>query len=164
MTLAGVTGKGYVEASDVRTVSYMLGISKRLGAANTLVFTALGSPERHDQRNTELSYDEVRKFGRDYSKNWGLLHGKPYSIGQNHYHKPYFTLQHFYDRGNLSMKNSIYLAIADGGGRSTYAARGAKSIISHQGSDGHIDFDSIIRENQGSGASSDSMIDYLSGH
>jgi len=164
LTLSGVTGSGYVECSDVKTLSYMVGVSKLLGARNTLVFTALGSPEQHDQRNTELSIDEVNKYGRDYSKNWGLLRGKEYSIGRNHYIKPYFTLQHFYEGDRISMKNSIYLALADGGGRSTYAASGAKNIISHQTSDGHIDFDSIIRENQESGASKNIMIDYLSGH
>lgn len=69
-------GHGFVECSDVSTFSYMLSVSKLLGAHNTLIFTALGSPETHDQRNTELSAAEVEKYGRGYSKNWGWLNGR----------------------------------------------------------------------------------------
>ena len=159
-----VKGEGYVKCSEVETFSYMLNVSKSFGSKNTVVFTALGSPEEHDQRNTELSAQEVEKYGRDYSKNWGVLNGKDYSIGRNHYFKPYFTLQHLLNGEKLSMKNSIYLAIADGGGRSTYAAPGAASIINHRGSDGFIDFNSIVSENKSDGVSKNIMIDYLSGH
>lgn len=163
LSLAYVKGDGWVECSDVQTFSYMLNISKRLGEHNTLIFTALGSPEQHDQRNTELTDAEVSQFGRDYSKNWGYLRGQAYSIGRNHYYKPYFTLQHLMDGQRLTMKNSLYLAIADGGGRSTYSASGATPIIAHQTPDGHIDFDAVLRENS-DGVSKNIILDYLSGH
>lgn len=164
LSLAYVGGHGFVECSDVSTFSYMLNISKVLTPQHTIMFMALGSPEQHDQRNTELSNDEVAQYGRDYSKNWGYLRGEKYSIARNHYFKPYFTLQHLFDSERLTMKNSLYLAIADGGGRSTYAASGAQSIIKHQTADGHIDFDAIVAENEASGAAKNMMIDYLSGH
>ena len=162
--LAYTKGHGKVECSDVETMSYMLTVSKLIGAHNTVIFNAIGSPEEHDQRNTELTMEEVYTYGRNYSKNWGMLRGKPYSIARNHYVKPYFTLQHILDGERFEMKNSLYLAIADGGGRSTYGQRGAQSIISHQTADGHIDFDAVIRENEEAGASQNIMIDYLSGH
>lgn len=164
MALAYTKGNGYVQQTGVETFSYMLSVSKILNETNTLIFTALGSPETHDQRNTELSNEEVTLYGRDYSKNWGMLRGNAYSIGRNHYFKPYFTLQHLLENERFSMKNSIYLAIADGGGRSTYGQYGAKSIIKHQTPDGHIDFDAVIAENQAAGSSQNIMIDYLSGH
>lgn len=162
--LTYVNGNGYVQCSEVETFSYMLNVSKIINTSNTLVFTALGSPEEHDQRNTELSAEEVEKYGRSYSKNWGRYNGKNYSIGRNHYYKPYFTLQHLMSSERLNMKNSLYLAIADGGGRSTYAAPGAKSIINHRKDDGLIDFDAIVKENSSDGVSKNIMIDYLSGH
>ena len=164
--VSGVTGDGYVEASQVKSMSYLLSLSKILDQFNTLTFTALGSPEQHDQRNTELTNAEVEQYGRAYSKNWGYLNGEKYSIGRNHYFKPYFTLQHHMDKGDLHMKNSLYLAIADGGGRSTYNdyTKPSQSIIKHQTADGHIDFDAIIAENQASGYSKNVIIDYLSGH
>lgn len=159
-----VNGSGYVQCADVETFSYMLNVSKILNSSNTLVFTALGSPENHNQRNVELSSEEVDKYGRDYSKNWGYLHGNAYSIARNHYYKPYFTLQHLLSGEKWNMKNSIYLAIADGGGRSTYAASGATSIVNHRTADGLIDFDAIVAENSSDGISKNIMIDYLSGH
>ena len=165
-SLSYTKGNGYVECSGVETFSYMLSISKLLNDANTLIFTALGSPEKHDQRNTELTQTEVLKYGRDYSKNWGYLYGKPYSIGHNHYFKPYFTLQHLMEGDRLQMKNSLYLAIADGGGSSTYNNwySGVPAIIAHQTADGHIDFDRVVAENEETGVSRNVMIDYLSGH
>ena len=159
-----VKGGGYVKCSDVETFSYMLNISKIINSTNTIVFTALGSPEQHDQRNTELSVEEVEKYGRDYNKNWGILNGKKYSIAHNHYYKPYFTLQHIMTGEKVKMKNSLYLAIADGGGRSTYSSSGAKSIIDYRKADGLIDFDAIVSENMNNGTSKNIMIDYLSGH
>ena len=166
LMVSGVYGDGFVEASEVKSMSYLLSVNKILNDYNTLLFTALGSPEQHDQRNTELSETEVNTYGRGYSKNWGWLNGEKYSIGRNHYFKPYFTLQHHYDKGALHMKNSLYLAIADGGGRSTFNdyTKPSQSIIAHQTADGHIDFDAIIAENQASGYSKNVMIDYLSGH
>ena len=166
MMVSGVYGDGFVEASEVKSMSYLLSVSKILNDNNTLIFTALGSPEQHDQRNTELSKEEVDKYGRGYSKNWGYLNGQKYSIGRNHYFKPYFTLQHLMDKGDLHMKNSLYLAIADGGGRSTFNdyTQSSPSIIAHQTTDGHIDFDAVIAENTASGYSKNIMIDYLSGH
>lgn len=167
--LSYVTGSGYVQCTDIETFSYMLSISKILNENNTLIFTALGSPEKHDQRNTELTSAEVDKYGRDYSKNWGVLYGKNTSIGHNHYFKPYFTLQHIMEGERLSMKNSVYLAIADGGGTSTVSS-GKSTIIGHQTKDGHIDFDAVIAENQtakdadGLYNGQHALIDYLSGH
>ncbi len=163
-------GGGFVECSNVRTLSYLLSVSKDFGDRHTLMFTAIGSPETHDQRNTELSAAEVEKYGRGYSKNWGYLNGEKYSIARNHYFKPYFTLQHLMNGDRFSMKNSLYLAIANGGGRSTVSASGWNSIISHQTDEGHIDFDAIIGENtamrdaDGLHIGHHAMIDYLSGH
>ncbi|MCQ2068547.1 MAG: TonB-dependent receptor plug domain-containing protein [Bacteroidaceae bacterium] len=164
--VSGVHGDGFVETSQVKSISYLLSVSKILNPYNTLIFTAIGSPEQHDQRSTELSKDEVDKYGRGYSKNWGYMNGEKFSIARNHYFKPYFTLQHHYDKGALHMKNSLYLAIADGGGRSTYndTTYVKKSIIEHQSTDGHIDFNSVIADNTAAGVSGNFIIDYLSGH
>ncbi len=169
MMLAYTRGHSFVEVSDVNTMSYMLTVSKYLGQHNTIMFTALGSPEEHDQRNTELSKEEVDKYGVDYSKNWGYLRGERYSIARNHYWKPYFTLQHILDGERFNMKNSIYMALANGGGRST-ASSSKTSIIAHQTADGHIDFDAVLAENRaakdadGKYIGQHAMIDYLSGH
>ena len=135
-----VGGRGYVDATDVSAFSYMLNVSKRIGKEHTLLFTALGSPERHDQRSQRLSWEEVQKYGLTYNKNWGMRHGEPYNISQNNYFKPYFTLQHIWDGERLSMKNSLYLAVGKGGGRWTETK--GKPVLSHL-TDGHIDWEAV---------------------
>lgn len=140
-----VGGKGYVAATDVNAFSYMLNVSKRLGEEHTLLFTALGSPEQHDQRSQRLSWEEVQKYGRTYNKNWGVKDGEAYNISRNNYFKPYFTLQHIWDGERLSMKNSVYLAIGNGGGRWTETK--GSPILSYM-SEGQIDWAAVKADNR----------------
>lgn len=164
-------GKGYVDMTDVSTFSYMLNINKTFGLKHSLTFTAIGSPERHDQRSGKLSYEEVRKYGRKYNKNWGYLNGKPYNLNRNNYFKPYFTLHHKFSDGKWSMQNSLYLAIAHGGGRWNESKGNRMSNIMNAG--GLIDFDSMIAENKAiAGSSAEGreggakyiLSDFMAGH
>ncbi len=149
-----VGGKGYVDATDVSSFAYMLNVSKRFGADHTLLFTALGSPENHDQRSSRLSWDEVREHGLKYNKNWGWRDGEAFNLSSNTYFKPYFTLQHIWKGDSrLSMKNSLYLAIGNGGGR--WSETKGAPLTSHM-KDSQIDWDAIVAANMpasGSGAS-----------
>lgn len=163
-----VGGKGYVDATDVSAFSYMLNVSKRLGARHTLLFTALGSPERHDQRSTRLSWEEVRQYGRSYSKNWGWRDGEVYNLSRNNYFKPYFTLQHMWNSDKVSMKNSIWLAVGDGGGR--WSETKGKPLAAYQ-KDGQVDWDAIVDANRRNssgpvpGISAVNILsDYMAGH
>jgi len=168
-----VGGQGYVDATDVSAFSYMLNVGKRIGKEHTLLFTALGSPERHDQRSQRLSHEEVQKYGRTYNKNWGLKDGQPYNISQNNYFKPYFTLQHIWEGGRLSMKNSVYLAVGSGGGRWTETK--GTPILSFV-KDGQIDWTAVMDTNESSeglGLPSDApggvaalniLSDFMAGH
>ena len=140
-----VGGKGYVDATDVSAFSYMLNVSKRINQEHTLLFTALGSPEQHDQRSTRLSWDEVQKYGRTYNKNWGWRDGEAYNLSRNNYFKPYFTLQHIWNGDKLSMKNSAYLAIGNGGGRWT-ETKGTP--VSAYIKDGIVDWEAAIAANR----------------
>lgn len=172
LTMSYVGGSAQPECTDVESFSYMLNVSKIINAHHTLLFTALGAPEKHDQRNTKLSKDEIDRYGRSHSKNWGLRDGKGFSLSQNNYYKPYFTLQHLMNRGRLRMNNAVYAAIADGGGR--WNETQSRSIASYL-SDGHIDWTSVLAENTTwSGASTLSpsdgiaaqniITDYQAGH
>lgn len=149
-----VGGKGYVDATDVSSFAYMLNVSKRFGADHTLLFTALGSPENHDQRSSRLSWDEVREHGLKYNKNWGWRDGEAFNLSSNTYFKPYFTLQHIWKGDSrLSMKNSLYLAVGNGGGR--WSETKGSPLTSYM-KDSQIDWDAIVAANMpasGSGAS-----------
>lgn len=139
-----VGGDGYVDATAVSSFSYMLNVSKRFGQEHTLLFTALGSPENHEQRSTRLSWDEVRENGLTYNKNWGWRDGEVFNLNKNNYFKPYFTLQHIWNGDRISMKNSVYLALASGGGRwSETKGRPISSYVK----DSQIDWEGAIAGN-----------------
>lgn len=171
-----VWGKGYVECTDVNSGAYLLSVSKKFRNRHSLLFTALGSPEQHKQRSSRMTYAEMEQYGRDYNKNWGYYKGQAKTISQNTYYKPYFTLSHFWDtttgKNNdirLSMNNSIYLAIGNGGGYWTESK--GQPIISYQ-KDGHIDWDSVVADNQNGtdrvgytgNEAQNIMSDYMAGH
>lgn len=170
--LSYTKGDGYVQQTGVEVFSYMLTVAKRLNESHTLMLTALGSPEEHDQRNTKLTAAEVSKYGNDYNKNWGFLNGKAFSLSRNHYHKPYFTLQHLMSGERLQMRNSVYLALAGGGGR--WNESQGNAIAKYQTKDGLIDFDGVLADNTTwagadshpeQGKSAQNIItDYQSGH
>lgn len=169
-----VGGHGYVDATDVSSFAYMLNISKQIGRYNTLLFTALGSPEKHGQRSSRLSVDEVRTYGLKYNKNWGYCDGKEYNLNLNNYFKPYFTLQHLYSKGRLSMTNSLYVAIGNGGGR--WNESKGRQISSYRTADGQVDWDAAIADNMSFPAADGEagpeagisarnvMSDYMAGH
>lgn len=162
-------GKGYVDATDVNSYAYLLSIRKSFRKGHVLEFTALGSPEHHQQRSTKLSSGEVSRYGLKYNRNWGWRDGEMYTISENNYFKPYFTLQHRFSSGKWEMKNSVYFSIGDGGGRWTETKD--SPISSCIGEDGQIDWDYVIGTNMsqeevpGYGRQSlRIMSDYRAGH
>lgn len=181
MMVSRVWGSSWVECTDVNAWSYLLSVSKTLGKKHSLLFTAMGSPEQHSQRSARLTYDEVKEYGRGYSKNWGYItlpngEKEARSISRNNYHKPYFTLNHYYTSvGNngrkFSLNNAVYMALAHGGGYWTETK--GKSIAAHLNDQGHVDWDAVAVENAGYYANGTTdkersaqniLSDYIAGH
>lgn len=138
-------GKSYADATDVNSWAYMFNAGKRINNHHSLLFTALGSPERHQQRSARLSATEVETYGRTYNKNWGYLNGEARNLSENFYHKPYLTLHHFYNSGKaIEISNAIYLSTGHGGGR--WSESKGKRILDYR-RDGLIDWDSVVADN-----------------
>ena len=181
LMLSRVWGTSWVECTDVNAWSYLASVSKKLNSKHSLLFTAMGSPEQHNQRSARLTYDEVQKYGREYSKNWGYITlpdgtREARSISRNNYHKPYFTLNHYYNSEvgasgrKFSMNNAIYMALAHGGGYWTETK--GRSIAAHQ-KDGHVDWDGVVAENRAAyedgrsveaSSAQNILSDYIAGH
>lgn len=170
-------GSSYADATGLSTWSYLATITKIIDARNSLSLTALGSPERHEQRSTRLSWAEVESRGISYNKNWGWYtdeNGRKQSrtLSQNTYFKPYFTLTHTYDGregdSGVCVVNTAYLAIADGGG--FYTESTGRRIASFMGDDGQIDWDAVRGFNRSTmpdlyGVRAQNiMSDYMAGH
>ena len=160
-------GHGYVECTDVKQGSYMLSLSKKFNERHSLLFTALGGPERHQQRSQRLTYAEFEKYGGSYSKNWGYYtddNGNKIAktVSENVYFKPYFTLNHFYSNNkDFKLNTAAYFSIGDGGG--VWTETKGKKILSYQ-KDGHIDWDAVIANNKAVSSSSSGFTKEGSAH
>lgn len=163
-----VGGRGYVESTDVNSFAFLLNVNKTFGSRNTLIFNFLGSPEKHGRRSTRLTYSDVEQHGRRYSKDWGWKGRERFGLSLNNYFKPYFTLQHLYGSDRLTLRNSVYFSIGDGGGRWTESV--GKSVYSYSTPDGHIDWnaveaDNVLEETPGYGRRAQNILsDYQAGH
>ncbi len=161
-------GSSYADMTNLSTWSYQLAVTKRWNERHSLNLTALGSPEKHEQRSQRLTYDEVEKYGRNYSKNWGWYtdeNGKrtARTLSRNNYFKPYFTLTHSYHTDDIRVSTTAYLALANGGGY--YTESKGKRIASFIGEDGQIDWDAAVALNKANGgAAVNIMSDYQAGH
>ncbi len=164
-------GTGYVDCTDVSAWSYIASVTKVINKQHSLAFTALGSPETHEQRSTRMTYDELSKYGSSYNKNWGWYEGEQKTIARNKYFKPYFTLSHFYSGragrdGQFAIKvnSGLYLAIGMGGGVFTEST--GRRIISFLDDRGQIDWNAVEDYNRTSegGAAQNILSDFTAGH
>ncbi|MDD7082545.1 MAG: TonB-dependent receptor plug domain-containing protein [Bacteroidales bacterium] len=178
-------GSTFVGCSRISSGSFLAVLDKSFRGGHRLNFTALGSPETHQQRSVRLSYDEVEKYGVSYNKSWGWQTAEDGSrfqrtTARNNYFKPYFTLTHSYDGGSSNAGgngwkafNTFYLAIASGGGYySESSGRRISSFVIPEGNDGEgqIDWDAVIADNAAAAPdeygrrANNVMTDYLAGH
>jgi iron complex outermembrane recepter protein len=139
-------GPGYVDATYVDAWAYFLSVSKEFGLKHKLVFTALGSPEKHGQRNYGMTKAEFDAFGNKYNSNWGMYNGKILNLSENFYHKPQISLNHYW---NISQKSflatSAYVSFGTGGGK--YAESNYGKPVSDFRKSNQIDWDAVYLDN-----------------
>lgn len=141
------TGPGYVDATYVDGWAYYLSISKEF-KNQMLVFTALGNPEKHGQRNFKLTKEEVDLHGLRYNKEWGSYNGEINNASENFYHKPHISLNHYWDINDKSMlSTSLYVSLGTGGGKWTDTFGDNPWIFSYYNPSGQIDWNSIYEQN-----------------
>lgn len=114
-------GEGYIDATWIDAWSYFLSVSKQINKDHTLVFTAIGAPQKHGQRVSDefhaLSYDKYEQYGNSYNSGWGYLDGKRILEKTNYYHKPQFALNWYWNISDKSfLSTSAYVSIGRGGG------------------------------------------------
>jgi hypothetical protein len=164
-----------VDATDVDSWGYFLNLHKVVNARHAIVFTLLGSPERHGQRSQKLSDEEVSSYGLQYNRNWGSYGGKINNVSENFYHKPYFSASHFFTASDrVFLANTVYASIGTGGGK--WSESTGKKITSYLNSSGQIDWDAVVADNIHSdavtlpdgtslgGYAKNIQSDYLAGH
>jgi hypothetical protein len=112
-------GKGYIDATWVDAWSYFLSVSQDIGKKHQLVFTAIGAPQSHGQRDGYYMLDSTQfnKYGSTYNRNWGWLGGEQLNIRVNYYHKPQFALNWYWTINDKAfLATSLYYSVGRGGG------------------------------------------------
>lgn len=140
------SGPGYTDATAVNSWAYFLTISKVINDRQSIVFTALGAPERHGQRTYGLTKKQYDLFGNKYNPDWGIFNGKVKSLAENFYHKPQLALNHYltFNKGILS--TSAYLSFGAGGGNFTESFMSESAFTFRKNN--QIDWDAIYLQNQ----------------
>jgi iron complex outermembrane recepter protein len=142
------SGPGYVDATYVDGWAYFLSLNRAFGNKHRLVFTAMGSPERHGQRNYGMSVAEFETWGVKYNRNWGEYQGKILNLSENFYHKPQFSLNHYWTlKPGTELATSAYFSFGKGGGNYTEAYNYGTPAWDIR-KDGQIDFERIYLQNQ----------------
>lgn len=140
------SGPGYVDATAINAWAWFLTISKRINSTHTLVFTGLGSPERHGQRNYGLTKEEYDNFGNKYNPNWGMFNGKINSLSENFYHKPQLSLNHYWNINDKALlASSAYISFGTGGGK--FAESFMSQPVYNFRKNNQIDWDAIYLQN-----------------
>jgi iron complex outermembrane recepter protein len=156
-------GDGFVKATNYEAWTYFFNISKIINDKHRLVFTGFGSPQWHNQRNNKHLIQEYRNHpdGIRWNSDYGYRNGKIYNTGYsyNFYHKPQFSLSHYWKIGEFSMLSTqAYASMAKGGGRrisgtnSNWLARnypaGTPTDITKLTPEGYYDYDAVIAANK----------------
>ena len=151
VTLLGahVEGEGWADATSFEGYSYFLNVSKMINDQHQISFTGFGAPQWHGQRQSRLTIADYRLApqGIRYNPDWGYLNGQVVNVEDNFYHKPQFSLNHYWtmsDRTELS--TAAYASIGTGGGGGT-GGNTAKFAYRNGNAFSPIDLDRIYAEN-----------------
>ncbi len=142
-------GTGYIDATWVKAWSYFLSVAQDLGKNNQLVFTVIGAPQQHGQRNgyymlTQAMFD---KYGPKYTQNWGWRGGEQLNERVNYYHKPQMALNWYWkinDKARLA--TSAYYSFGTGGGSGPLGYNGGGHYYKYEpikNSSGQYDWDAM---------------------
>lgn len=141
-------GPGYVDATYADGWAYFLSVSKDIGKDHKVVLTALGNPEKHGQRNFRLSSNEIAQYGLKYNKDWGSYNGDINNASENFYHKPHFSLNHYWNMNEKSfLATSAYFSLGYGGGKWTDTFGNNPWIFNYYNPSGQIDWERIYEIN-----------------
>ena len=140
-------GPGYVDATYVDAWAYFLSVSREFSSKHKLVFTAMGAPERHGQRNYGMTKSQFDANGNKYNDNWGIYNGKILNLSENFYHKPQISLNDYWTISpSLFLSTSAYVSFGSGGGKYTEAFNFGKASNQFR-KNNQVDWDAVYENN-----------------
>lgn len=149
-------GDGYILGTEFEGYSYFVNLSKRFNSQHTLSFTGFGAPQWHNQRSSYDKYtiSEWQQFKEGYRFNatYGFgINGQRIASAKNYYHKPQFSLNHYWDiNPGTSLSTSVYYSFGSGGGHSARGNESSRLYGSNQEDrtiNGYMDYAAMQRDN-----------------
>jgi iron complex outermembrane receptor protein len=116
---ARITGDGWAEGLQFEGYNYFFNVSKILNEDHTLSLTGFGAPQWHGQRQSMLPITTYLNApqGIRYNPDWGIRNGQIINIENNFYHKPQFSLNHYWTIDETSeLSTAVYVSTGTGGG------------------------------------------------
>lgn len=116
--LSKTAGNSYVDGTWVDAYSYFFTLAKQVNNKHRLVLTGIGAPQSHGQRSTGLTPLQYDTLDRRYNGDIGYFaNGELFNDRVNYYHKPQFSLNHYWNISNkTTVSSSLYYSIGHGGG------------------------------------------------
>ncbi|WP_299819437.1 TonB-dependent receptor [uncultured Pontibacter sp.] len=112
-------GNGWAEGLQFEAYNYFFNVSKLINDKHTISLTGFGAPQRHGQRQNQRSIEFFRNApqGTKYNGDYGYLNGEVVNVEDNFYHKPQFSLNHYWTIDETSfLSTAVYASIGTGGG------------------------------------------------
>ncbi|MBC5775468.1 TonB-dependent receptor [Pontibacter sp. KCTC 32443] len=142
-------GNGWAEGLQFEAYNYFFNVSKLINDKHTLSLTGFGAPQRHGQRQNRQSIENFRNAdaGLKYNADWGYLNGQVVNVEDNFYHKPQFSLNHYWTIDETSfLSTAAYVSIGTGGG-GAYTGNLNDFRIGGKGSLTPYDLDGVYQSN-----------------
>lgn len=155
VSLAKVSGDGYVDGTQFDGINYFVNFSKELNDNHKLSFTTFGAPQRHGQRQNRSTISTYRnaQSGNRFNPDWGYKNGKVTHIEDNFYHKSQSSLNHYWTiNENTNLSTAVYVSFGTGGGGGTAGTNRDLFKVRLGGNDQPVDLDNIVTINKGNGA------------
>ena len=154
---AKIEGDGWADGLQFEGYNYFFNVSKIINEHHTLSLTGFGAPQWHGQRQNMQSIETFRNApqGIKYNADWGYLNGQVVSVEDNFYHKPQFSLNHYWTINETSeLSTALYASYGTGGGGGTASqadANGFEPTFGNYRTGGEYspyDLDAIVDLNQ----------------
>jgi iron complex outermembrane receptor protein len=116
--LSKTAGNSYIDGTWINGYSYFMTLAKKINERHKLVLTGIGAPQSHGQRSSGLTPGQYDTLDRRFNGDIGYYNdGTLFNDRVNYYHKPQFSLNHYWNVSEkTSVNSSLYYSIGHGGG------------------------------------------------
>lgn len=119
LSAAKTSGQMWAQGTQFVGYNYFFNVSKVLSAKHTISLTGFGAPQRHGQRQNRqtISFYKDAPDGLKTNNDFGYKNGQVINVEDNFYHKPQFSLNHFWTIDETSsLSTAVYYSFGTGGG------------------------------------------------